>query len=54
MNPQEFCSLYLEYFGNKAPLPIAVYYSDNPDKETKGMTGCMFKQFHRADEPLPS
>ena len=48
MKPQDFCSLYLEFFGRKAPLPIAVYYSDYPDKETKYVPGCMFKQFYRA------
>lgn len=48
MKPKDFCSLYLEFFGKKAPLPVAVYYSDYPDKGTIGLPGCMFKQFHRA------
>ena len=48
MNPKEFCSLFMEYFGKKAPLPIAVFYSEYPDKETKAIPGCMFKQLHRA------
>ena len=48
MTPKEFTDLYLKYFGEKAPLPIAVFYSDQPGIESKTIPGCMFKQFHRA------
>ena len=53
MKPKEFCSLYLEYFGKKAPLPIAIYYSEYPDKESQTIPGCIFKQFHRAYKGEP-
>ena len=48
MTPGEFVELYLKYFGNNASLPIAVFYSDKPEIESKTIPGCMFKQFHRA------
>ena len=48
MTPTEFISKYTEYFGEAAPLPIAVKYSDKPMGEVKSIPGCMFKQFHRA------
>lgn len=48
MTPRQFTDLYLEYFGAKAPLPIAVFYSDEPETDSKIVPGCMFKQFHRA------
>lgn len=48
MTPTEFVSRYYEYFGEAAPLPIAIVYSDKPMGEVKSIPGCMFKQFHRA------
>lgn len=48
MTPSEFVKLYTEYFGDAAPLPIAVIYSDAPMGELRDIKGCMFKQFHRA------
>lgn len=48
MKPIEFTGEYLKYFGEKAPLPIAVRYSDVPESSGKLIPGCMFKQFHRA------
>lgn len=47
MTPKEFIHLYNKYFGEKAPLPIAVFYSDQPEVESKTIQGCMFKQFYR-------
>ncbi len=49
MTPIEFMTRYTEYFGEEAPLPIAVVYSDKPMGEMKTMPGCMFKQLHRAN-----
>lgn len=48
MTPTEFISKYTDYFGEAAPLPIAVIYSDKPMGEVKSIPGCMFQQFHRA------
>lgn len=50
MTPTEFIGLYLKYFGEKAPLPIAIFYSDEPESNNKLIPGCMFKQFHRASK----
>lgn len=48
MKPSEFISEYRECFGNDAPLPLAVVYTEIPMAEARNLTGCMFKQFHRA------
>lgn len=48
MKPQEFISQYKEFFGEAAPLPIAVAYTEKPLSEIKAVPECMFKQFHRA------
>lgn len=48
MTPQEFIDRYSEYFGESTRLPLAVVYSDSPLGEMKNVSGCMFKQFHRA------
>ncbi|MDE6072997.1 MAG: DUF169 domain-containing protein [Muribaculaceae bacterium] len=48
MNPKEFIDKYVTSFGEYAPLPLAVIYSESPLGERKYVTGCMFKQFHRA------
>lgn len=48
MTPAEFTQIYAEYFGECAPLPLAIVYSDIPLGEPKMIPGCMFKQFHRA------
>lgn len=48
MKPSEFISEYRECFGNGAPLPLAVVYTDMPLSEPLNITGYMFKQFHRA------
>ena len=48
MNPSEFIFQYRKYFGDAAPLPIAVIYSYSPIEETPCIPGCIFKQFHKA------
>lgn len=48
MTSQEFIDSYTEYFGESAPLPLAVVYSVHPLGEKQNVAGCMFKQFHRA------
>lgn len=48
MTTKEFIGQYTEFFGEAAPLPLAVVYSDYPMGEGKNIPGCMFKQFHRA------
>lgn len=48
MKPIDFISLYTDFFGSTASLPIAVVYSDTPLGELSKVPGCMFKQFHRA------
>lgn len=48
MIPTEFKTKYIEYFGEAAPLPLAVIYTDTPLGEIKSIPGCMFKQIHRA------
>ena len=47
MNVSEFVKSYRDYFGEAVQLPIAVRYTDNPLGESRVVTGCMFKQFHR-------
>lgn len=48
MTTSDFISEYRECFGAPAPLPLAVVYTDIPLSEPRNITGCMFKQFHRA------
>lgn len=48
MNPSEFIAEYHECFGADVRLPLAVVYTDKPISEPRHITGCMFKQFHRA------
>lgn len=48
MKPLEFTTKYRASFGDCAPLPIAVIYSDTPMGDTKSVSGCMFKRFHKA------
>lgn len=48
MTPSDFISEYRECFGESAPLPLAVVYTDMPLSEPRSISGCMFKQFHRA------
>lgn len=48
MNPSDFIFQYKRYFGNAAPLPIAVIYSHLPLAEMEYVPGCIFKQFHKA------
>lgn len=48
MNPSEFIFQYRKYFGNAAPLPIAVIYSHIPMEDLQYVPGCIFKQFHKA------
>lgn len=48
MNPSEFIFQYRRYFGDAAPLPIAVVYSNLPMEDLQYVPGCIFKQFHRA------
>lgn len=48
MTTSDFISEYRECFGASAPLPLAVVYTDMPLSEPRNITGCMFKQFHRA------
>lgn len=48
MNPREFVNKYRVYFGDKAPLPIVVKYSKEPYGSLENISGCMFKQLHRA------
>ena len=47
MKPQEFVKQYTEFFGDAAPLPVAVCYTDEPLGDPRTVAGCMFKQFHR-------
>lgn len=48
ITPKQFIEQYSEYFGDAAPLPIAVIYTDSPLGELRQISGCMFKQIHRA------
>lgn len=48
MRPSDFINKYREYFGDTAPLPIAVVYTDKSLGDIKYVPGCIFKQFHRA------
>lgn len=48
MNPSEFIYQYRRYFGDAAPLPIAVIYSNRPMAYMQYVPGCIFKQFHNA------
>lgn len=48
MTPRQFIEQYTEYFGDAAPLPIAIIYTDSPLGELRQIPGCMFKQIHRA------
>lgn len=48
MNSIEFVSKYREYFGEKTLLPIVVKYSVEPYGTLENISGCMFKQFHKA------
>lgn len=48
MKPIEFLTKYAEYFGEKAQLPIAVRYSNEPLGRLDNIAGCLFKQFHKA------
>lgn len=48
MNPSEFIFQYRRYFGDAAPLPIAVIYTYLPISDLEYVPGCIFKQFHRA------
>lgn len=48
MTPRQFIELYTAYFGENAPLPIAVIYTDSPLGELRQIPGCLFKQIHRA------
>lgn len=45
--PRQFVEQYTEYFGDAAPLPIAVIYTDSPLGVLRQIPGCMFKQIHR-------
>lgn len=48
MRPNEFIKTYKNCFGDKAPMPLAVVYSNEPMSVPVNIPGCMFKQFHRA------
>lgn len=48
MTASEFIYKYRRYFGDAAPLPIAVIYSSQPMAEMQHVPGCIFKQFHNA------
>lgn len=48
MTPKQFIKKYTDYFGEAAPLPIAVIYSAKPLGEIHSIPGCMFKQLHWA------
>lgn len=48
MSPAKFIELYVNYFGEEAPLPLAVVYTTAPIGEMRRIAGCMFKQFHHA------
>lgn len=47
MTPSEFIQEYMDCFGEEAPLPLAVVYSNSPLGEVRNVPGCIFKQFHR-------
>ncbi len=49
MTPDQFNQLYRRCFGDNAPLPLAVVYSDEPMSEPMSVPGCMFKQLHKAN-----
>lgn len=48
MTPKQFIDRYSEYFGECAPLPLAVVYSDSPLSREENVPGCMFKRFYHA------
>lgn len=48
MTPKQFIKQYIACFGDAAPLPIAINYTDSPLGELRQIPGCMFKQIHRA------
>ena len=54
MTIKEFVENYREAFGERAPLPIAVAYSDTPAAEVKSVPRCMIGAISkvRSGEPL--
>lgn len=54
MDLSAFINNYREAFGEKAPLPIIFYYSNQTIAETKKINGCLFKEMEavRSGKPI--
>ena len=54
MDLSAFINNYREAFGEKAPLPIIFYYSNQAIAETKKINGCLFKKMEavRSGKPI--
>lgn len=54
MDLSAFINNYREAFGEKAPLPIIFYYSNQAIAETKKINGCLFKEMEavRSGKPI--
>lgn len=50
MNIETFIKDYKEAFGSFAELPLAFWYSDQPEGETDKVNGCLFKCMKRVRE----
>lgn len=53
MNITQFITNFREAFGEKTPLPILFWYSDEPYTEPRRINGCFFKGFHEVREGAP-
>ena len=53
MNIPTFITNYREAFGEKAPLPILFYYSDEPIAQAEKINGCFFKGMASVREGNP-
>lgn len=53
MNIPKFIRNYREAFGEKAPLPVLFYYSEQPVAETAKINGCFFKAMDAVRDGQP-
>jgi hypothetical protein len=54
MTVKEFISAFREAFGEKAGLPVAFWYSDEPFAEPERVNGCIFKAFAAVRDGKPA
>lgn len=53
MDIRDFIERFREAFGENAPLPIAICYSDNPAAEIKHIPKCMIGSISKVREGNP-